>query len=232
MRAGLRTEANGGDAARVKEWLAARERNGEHLPGWRYSGRIVAGREYIAIQAGVGLNALHRFEAVPTERSAPLDCRIEGRFQGRPWTDFIDYYEVDGLVQHLATASAIIIASLTGMRSLNCARLKEAAYDRWIVVRKGAGPHAVGQDIKVTDSEGNAVRDGQMRDVPWPAIPPVPQAVQMLASLHDDPRLLASFLFGSAPGRAVSSQQLNACIQRFMAGCNAIARRTGAGTGR
>ena len=228
MRAALRTEVEPGDRARFKEWLAARERNGDPLPGWHYLGRMCAGREYIALQAGVGLRAVRRFEAVPTEQSSPLDCRIEGRFQGRPWTDFIDYYEVDDLVEHLATASAIIIASLTGMRSLELRSLKK---DCCRPVDRGPGRapgyRLWGKTFKVTDSEGNAVRGGRMREVPWPAIPPVPQAVQMLASLHDDPRLLPTFIFGSAPGRAVSSQQLNTCIQRFMAGCNTIARRAG-----
>ena len=84
-----------------------------------------------------------------------------------------------------------------------------------------------GKTFKVTDSEGNAVRGGRMRDVPWPAIPPVPQAVQMLERVHDDPRLLPSYAFGSKPGRAVSAQQVNVCLQRFMEGCNTMARRTG-----
>ena len=228
MRAGLPTEVKRGDSARFKEWLAACERNGEHLPGWRYNGRIVAGREYIAMQAGVGLRAIRRFDAKPVERSSPLDCRIEGRLQGRPWTDFIDYYEVDDLVEHLATASAIIIAALTGMRSLELRSLERGCcrpVDRGPGRTPGYG--VWGKTFKVTDSEGNSVRGGRMREVPWPAIPPVPQAVDVLGSLHDDARLLPSLIFGSAPGRAVSSQQLNICIQRFMAGCNTIARRAG-----
>ena len=194
MRTGLRTKVEPDDRARLKEWLAAREMNGDPLPGWRYRGRIAAGREYIALQAGVGLRAVRRLDADPVERSSPLDCRIEGRLQGRPWIDFIDYHEVDDLVEQLATASAIIIAALTGMRSLELRSLEKGCcrpVDRG--PGKAPGYKLWGKTFKVTDSEGNAVRGGRMREHPWPAIPPVPQAVDVLGSLHDDPRLLPSF---------------------------------------
>ena len=228
MRAGLRKKVEPGDEARFKEWLAARERNGEPLPGWLYRGRLNAGREYIALQAGVGLRAVRRVEAVPVERSSPLDCHIEGRLQGRPWTDFIDYYEIDALVQHLATAGVIIIAALTGMRGIELRSLERGCCRR---VDRGSGRppgyEVRGKTFKATDSDGNAVRGGQMRDAPWPGIPPVPQAFQVLERMHDDALLLPSHIFGSKPGRGVLGQQLNICIQRFMAWCSTTARQAG-----
>lgn len=228
MRVGLRTQVEPGDAARFKEWLAARERSGQPLPGWRYGGRLVAGREYIALQAGVGLRAICRYEATLAERSALIDSGIEGRLEGRPWTDGIDYYEVDPLVQQLATASAIVIAALTGMRSQELRSLKRGCC--WRIDRGPGVPPGYelwGKTFKVTDDEGNAIRDGKMREHPWWAIPPVPQAVEVLERLHDDDLLFPSDIFGSKPGPPVQAQQLNVCVQRFIAWCNATARRSG-----
>ena len=228
MRAGLRKQAEPGDEARFREWLAARKRNGEALPGWRYNGRLVAGREYIALQAGVGLRAIRRYEATLAERSAPIDSSIEGRIEGRPWIDAIDYYEVDPLAQQLATASAIVIAALTGMRSQELRSLKRGCCQR---IDRGPGVppgyELRGRTFKVTDEEGNAIRGGTMRDHPWWAIPPVPQAVEVLERLHGDDLLFPSDIFGSKPGTPVLAQQLNVCIQGFIAWCNTTARRLG-----
>ena len=233
MRAGLRERAEPGDGARLREWRAARGRSGEALPGRRSGDRVVAGCEYIALQAGVSLRTVYsdspRFSGgFPIELGAPIDCRIDGRLNGRPWTEVIDYYEVDHLVQHLATACAIVIVALTGMRGTELRSLTRGCC-REIDRGPGRPPgyEVWGKESKVTDAEGNAVRGGKMRDHPWWGIPPVPGAFAMLERLHDADLLLLDRSFRGRTGRAVSSHHLNKCIGKLIAWCNTTARRAG-----
>ena len=229
MRAGLRTRVRRGDRARLREWLAARKCSGEPLPGRRYAGRLIAGREYIALQAGVGLDALQgAYGVVPTERSALLDSRIDGRILGRPWTDAIDYYEVDHLVQHLATACAIVVAAMTGMRGKELRSLTRGCCRR---IDRGPGKppgyEVWGRAFKRADSEGNAVLRGQLREHPWWGVPPLPEAIAMAERLHDDDILFPASIFRGKLDRPVSSQSLNRCVQKFIAWSNATAHQMG-----
>ena len=117
MAAQLRKKSRTGDDKRRKRYLSNLRRRGAALPGRMHNGRPGLAREYAALQAGVGLNSVRRPSGFPVELGAPLDIAIHGRIEGQPWTDAIDFYEVDALVHHLATACLIVIALLTGMRA-------------------------------------------------------------------------------------------------------------------
>ena len=178
-----------------------------------------------AKEARDAMRAGLRTRAEPGDRTR---FAIDGRLQGRPWTDAIDYYEVDQLVQHLATACAIVVAAMTGMRSMELRSLTRGCCRR---IDRGPG-RPPGYEVsdrafKRADSEGNAVLRGQLREHSWWGVPPLPEAIAMAERLHDDDILFPASIFRGKLDRPVSSRSLNRCVQEFIAWSNATARQMG-----
>jgi hypothetical protein len=57
-----------------------------------------------------------RHLATHPDGPSPLDVAITGTIDSAPWVDSINYYDVEPLTRHLATACFVVIAYLTGMR--------------------------------------------------------------------------------------------------------------------
>ena len=178
-----------------------------------------------AKEARDAMRAGLRTRAEPGDRTR---FAIDGRIQGRPWADAIDYYEVDHLVQHLATACAIVVAAVTGMRGYELQSLTRGCCRR---IDRGPGKppgyEVWCRALKWVDSEGNAVLRGQLREHPWWVVPPLPEAIAMAERLHDDDILFPASIFRGKLDRPVSSWSLNRCVQEFIAWSNATARQMG-----
>ena len=202
MAAQLRKKSRTGDDKRRKRYLSNLRRRGAALPGRMHNGRPGLAREYAALQAGVGLNSVRRPSGFPVELGAPLDIAIHGRIEGQPWTDAIDFYEVDALVHHLATACLIVIALLTGMRGQEVRELTRDCCHR--IDRGGLRPPGYeiwGKEFKVRGPDGATVPGGRERGKPWAGIIPVPQAVAVMKKLHDHEVLFPQVVFQTRGGR-------------------------------
>ena len=231
MAAQLRKRSKTGDDKRWKRYLSNLRRRGAALPGRMYRGRLSLAREYAALQAGVGLNSARRTHGLPIEMGAPLDIAIHGRIEGQPWTNAIDFYEVDAVVRHLATACLIVIALLTGMRGQEVRELKRGCCHR--IDRGGLRPPGYeiwGKEFKVRGLDGATVPGGQERGRPWAGIIPVPRAFDVMERMHDHESLFPQVVFqprGGRADRAVSSGSVNYGIERLMDWGNATAGQLG-----
>lgn len=159
----------------------------------------------------------------------PLSIPILGRIDGRPWTDTIDFTEAAGLMRHLGTACFIVLSYLTGQRPGETLGLRTGCCPD-----PGEGrPLIYGHVFKTArDEDGNHLSRGQMRDVPWVAIPPARRAVQVLermvpadslvfgATAHDFPQ------HRTYPG-ALNRPTMNRRIEDFITWASALAVRTG-----
>lgn len=76
----------------------------------------VTGCSRTQVQTIVARHGLYRL-AAQRPGPSPMHVPVTGRIEGQPWREFMDYEETPILVRHLATAAAIVILYLTGMRS-------------------------------------------------------------------------------------------------------------------
>ncbi|MGW3974320.1 hypothetical protein ACWEFD_34140 [Streptomyces ardesiacus] len=98
----------------------------------------------------------------------------------------MDYEETPILVQHLATAAAIVITYLTGMRPQEAQSLRSGCYPDPEPNPDGSTPQHLIRSRhykNVRDSDGHHVSAGEERAVPWVAITPVVNAIRVLERL-------------------------------------------------
>lgn len=122
----------------------------------------------------------------------PMQIRVTGMIDGRPWREHLDFEEAPTLVRHLATAAAIVILYLTGMRPQEARALRSGCCPD---PEPGAdGPHLIrAHHYKtVRDIDGYHVSAGAERDVPWVAITPVVKAIRILERMVPEGELLFS----------------------------------------
>ncbi len=236
LLAGFRENIEGGDRERWRRYLDGLRTEGGALPGRLLGGRVVIARKYVAAQAGVGGKIITPPYGVPIELGVPLGIEITGQMAGRPWTDDIDFYDVDNLVRNLATACLLTIAYITGMRGKEARALERGCCHR---VDRGKdlppGYEVWGRKFKVVGRDGNWIPGGQERDRPWPGIVPVPQAIALMGRLHGSGLLFPKTVFtkrvsrGMAPSDevAVSKNEINYATARLIDWCNATADRMG-----
>jgi hypothetical protein len=234
--AGLREQTGPGDSERWREYLDELRATGRALPGRPHETGAGLARKYVAAEVGVGLEVVQRPHDIPVELGAPLRIEITGQMAGAPWTDDIDFYEVDQLERNLVTACLFTIAYITGMRGKEVRALERGCCHR---IDRGeglpAGYEIHGRKFKATGSDGNYVPGGQERDMPWPGIVPVPQAVAIMERLHGSNLLFphAAFVHGRYRGRApstdvaVSKQALNYALDKLVEWCDATALQRG-----
>ncbi|MFJ2746360.1 integrase [Streptomyces sp. NPDC087440] len=162
--------------------------------------------------------------------SCPLATPITGRVAGQPWTEAIDFTEVPLLMRHLSTACFIVLAYLTGMRPGEVLGLDSGCCPE----APSPGPHLIyGRVFKgVHDQDGNHHSAGQVREVPWVAIPPVVTAIRVLERIAPDGLLFDTAVHaiprGRTPtGRAVGFERMGSRVEDFIAWASGLAVRLG-----
>lgn len=166
---------------------------------------------------------------------ATLPLTITGTFDGQTkWTEGIDFYEVEELSRHLATASFIVVAYLTGMRGEECRALERGCCQPTTNATGEPAPYIIrGKTFKgALDKSGNAIPAGIDRDHPWFAIAPVAKAIAVMEVLHPDSHLLFPIeAFNALPnksshkGIAVTPPMTRQRIADFIDWCNETSLR-------
>lgn len=197
-------------------------------------------KQFMAWELGVTVEQLGRLSLpvsitctlTPSDEPA-LPLSITGTVDGQTkWIDGIDYYRVEALCRHLATAALIVTSYLTGMRAEECRALEKGCCTP-AKTTSGQQHYVIhGKTFKdALDEDGNALPAGADRDHPWLAISPVAKAVAVMEALHPQSPLLfpvEAFTSTSTPkstGSAVPPHMVNDRIEEFIDWCNAAAVR-------
>ncbi|GHG12369.1 integrase [Streptomyces filamentosus] len=198
------TPSTRGGLAAVKNYLQPLLDSGALLPATvsRKHG-ITLAHHYVAAVTGASWNQVHDFafrqglRALVARRPgpSPMQVPVTGRIEGRPWREFMDYEETPILVRHLATAAAIVILYLTGMRPQEAQSLRSGCCPDPEPNEDGSIPrHLIRAHHykNVRDSDGHHISAGEERAVPWVAITPVVNAIRVLERLVPKGELLFS----------------------------------------
>ncbi len=197
-------------------------------------------KQFIAWELGITVKELKSVSlpaaitsALTPSDEAALPLSITGTVDGETkWIEAINYYGVEALCRHLATAVLIITSYLTGMRAEECRALEKGCCTP--AATPSGQPHYVinGKTFKCAlDEHGNALPTGVDRDQPWLAIAPVAKAIAVMEALHPQSPLLfpvEAFSTTSLPksaGSAVPPHKASDRIAEFIDWCNAAAVR-------
>ncbi|MEU8205880.1 hypothetical protein [Streptosporangium sp. NPDC049046] len=213
--------------------LAAHDRPLPSMP--TRNGRGTA-NTYISALTGASRTQCHSTTKHPAWRNylqrnpgpCPLPMKITATVDGRPWTRAIDFTEATTLMKHLVTAAFIVVSYLTGMRPGEVLGLRAGCCPD-----PESGHHLIHGHVFKTarDDSGNHLSAGQLRDVPWVAIPPVVRAIRILEHIVPDGLLFSSAahdfsrrreLVGSATKTAMGDR-----IERFVTWANTLAADLG-----
>jgi integrase len=158
-------------------------------------------------------------------RSAATDNLAEASTM--PWCGAIDATGPNQLRRVLTTACLVTVAYLTGMRADEVLGLRRGCCtpmtDR---AEGGCGYEIRGRTYKSAVAEGRAIPAGIERTVPWKAIKPVADAIDIMESLHDADLLFSATLFKARPGEttldpgAPPSNRVRESIEHLTAWCN------------
>ncbi|TJZ95668.1 integrase [Actinacidiphila oryziradicis] len=168
---------------------------GLRLPTFSHAGQRAVANTYIAGITGASVSQVNSRLRRTTwldyklqfPGPCPLPTPIRGRIDGQPWTEHLDYAEIAGLMRHLGTACFIALSFLTGMRPGEVLGLRSGCCPDPDEGR----PLIHGHVFKsARDEDGNHVSQGQMREVPWVAIPPAATAIRVLERMAPDGGLL------------------------------------------
>ncbi|MFJ9530500.1 site-specific integrase [Streptomyces cyaneofuscatus] len=230
--------------ARLKTYLRDLIDRGQPVPSRHNAAhRHALANIYIAAQARCspsqvnGLLAVepwqHLLEYVRTNPGpCPVSVPITGLIGGEPWTEFIDFTETRQLMRHLGTACFIVLSYLTGMRPGEVLGLQAGCCPDPV-----SGRHLIyGRVFKTaSDEDGNHHSAGQLREVPWVAIPPVVRAIRLLETIAPDGGLLfdaAAHAFKNTPTASTASigyEGLRRRVESFAAWASELAVRLGRG---
>ena len=222
-----------GDLQRWMQYLKDLRKSGSALPGMVHMSRTKGARKFLSAMLDVNTNLIGKYwpDDVPIRLGAPLDTEIRGRIDGRPWTPAIDYYEVDALIERLATACFIVTTYLTGMRPEECRGLERGCCRRADPNDELSGYEIHGRAFKVRGSDGNFVSGGQERDQPWASIGPAARAIAVMERMHSLPLLFAAPAFTTkrplTEDFAVSVDKINGYITRLIEWWNQCAVENG-----
>jgi hypothetical protein len=142
-----------------------------------------------------------------------MQVPVTGRIEGRPWREFMDYEETPILVRHLATAAAIVILYLTGMRPQEARSLRSGCCPDPHPNPDGSIPrHLIRAHHykNVRDSDGHHISAGEERTVPWVAITPVVNAIRVLERIVPEGELL----FNSTHHDVVGQRKHHGALKR------------------
>lgn len=231
---------------RVRRYLDRRRETTQAAPGLqltRKNGVRGFARAFIGWELGIdaeevaGLalkDSLTRGLLPSEEPMLPLE--ITGTVDGETkWIDAIDFYDVESLCRHLATAAFIVIAYLTGMRGEECRALERGCCRATLNTATGQAHYEInGKTFKAAlDEEGNTQPGGAERENPWLAIAPVAKAVAIMETLSPHPALLfPSEAFSVLEARlvnkgAVHPPAVRYHIAKLIEWCNDTAMRLG-----
>ncbi|MFJ2865926.1 hypothetical protein [Kitasatospora sp. NPDC087314] len=223
--------------AALHDYLAGLVARGEPLPTKRLAGQPAVASYYIAGLTGASPMQISNQCQLPKWRRyrdqnpgpCPLPTPIRGRIDGRPWTEAIDYHEATGLMRHLGTACFIVLSYLTGQRPGETLGLRTGCCPD-----PGDGrPLIYGHTFKTArDEEGNHLSQGQMRGVPWVAIPPARNAIQVLEQVVPADSLLFGATAHDYPAHrplkgALTRSTMFDRVEAFAAWASDLAIRTG-----
>jgi integrase len=216
------TPSTRGGLAAVKNYLQPLVDSGAFLPATvsRKHG-ITLAHHYVAAVTGTSWNQVHDFatrrglRALAARRPgpSPMQVPVTGRIEGRPWREFMDYEETPILVRHLATAAAIVILYLTGMRPQEARSLRSGCCPDPQPNPDGSMPrHLIRAHHykNVRDSDGHHISAGEERAVPWVAITPVVNAIRVLERIVPKGELL----FSSTHHDVVSQRKHHGALKR------------------
>lgn len=228
----------------VADYARRRQATSKTIPGFypanRPHRRCIA-TQFIGWQLGLDSGAVLDIGPVdqllaeldPVEE-AVLPTPITGTIDTRPWTNSINFYDVENLSRLLATAAFIVVAYLTGMRGEECRALRRGCCHTTTGEKTGQTRHLIyGHVFKgALDEFGNALPAGSERDQPWQAIAPVAKAVEVMETLHPDSDLLfplrAFTPFRNVDGgKAVHPRMIRDRTADLISWCNAKAAEFG-----
>lgn len=188
---------------RIRWYLDRRRETTQAAPGLqltRKNGVRGFARAFIGWELGIDAEEVVRLQLkdglirglAPTEEpNLPLE--IEATVGGdAKWIDAINFYDVEALCRHLATAAFVVIAYLTGMRGEECRALERGCCRATPNAATGQAHYEItGKTFKAAlDQEGNTQPGGAERENPWLAIAPVAKAVAIMEALSPHPTLL------------------------------------------
>ena len=164
---------------------------------------------------------------------AQLPMQITGSIDGKAWTRAINFYEVEELCRHLATAAFVVVAYLTGMRGEECRALERGCCRTLTDPTTGQLQYRIhGRTFKgALDKSGNAIPAGVEREQPWLAIAPVAKAVAVMEALNPTTDLLfpidafSLWPCGVNAGKAVHPRMVRDRIQDLINWSNRVAVR-------
>jgi hypothetical protein len=235
-----------GNWARLGRYMDRRRQQSGTAPGVflpNKPGKRCFARAFIAWEAGIAADDLYglSLKGINTRGLEPSDdpnlpLAITGTVDGQvKWIEAINYYEVEELCRHLATAAFIVVAYLAGMRGEECRALEHGCCQSSASALTGQVHYAIhGKTFKsALDEAGNARPAGNDREHPWLAIAPVAKAIAVMEALHPASGLLfpcEAFARESDPrvvGTAVRPQTVRDRIASLSDWCNATALRLG-----
>ncbi|MBF6083168.1 integrase [Nocardia cyriacigeorgica] len=195
-------------------YLADLEATGKPLPT-HTTLRSGAAATYVAAITGTPHKKVHRVLKTPRWQRyrktnpgrCPLDIPITGLIEGDPWVSAIDFDQVEPFVRLLTTACFVVIAYLTGMRPSEVLALEVGCCPEPRPGRddsSGGRRHLIhARHFKTArDADGNHRSAGELREVPWVAVPPVVTAIRVLERLNGPAGLLFPAQRGERQGRS------------------------------
>lgn len=220
------TPSTRGGLAAAKNYLQPLLDSGALLPATvsrKYG--ITLAHHYVAAVTGASWNQVHHFAARRGLRAlvarrpgpTPMQVPVTGRIEGRPWREFMDYEETPILVRHLATAAALVILYLTGMRPQEAQSLRSGCCPDPEPNEDSTVPrHLIRSHHykNVRDSDGHHISAGEERAVPWVAITPVVNAIRVLERIVPEGELL----FSSTHHDVIAQRRQHGALKRTSLG--------------
>ena len=227
-----------GDESKLARFFDAFETQWGGIPGVQHRGKLRPASQFSSRMTGVEIERVRQYEKARIKAGSKIFCGsplIAGPLlflNGKALRQFIDYYEVTQLKHILATASVIVIAYLSGMRSEECRGLQRGCCRRTANKDGSVRYEIVAKSYKdALDADGNAVHGGEIREEPWHVIEPVVRAVASLEALHTEEYLFAETVFRiqncDDRGLVLKGVELNKLIGRFITWCNQESGRMG-----
>ena len=224
-----------GGKARLDAYLNELRQSGQALPvHTNLTGQPQLAKAYLAATLDIPYGCIRDADSsgIPVVAEAPIGTPVHGKVHGEPWTNAIDFYEVNRLVRLLAGACLVVIAYLSGMRPGECRALRRgccrpadpadssAAGGFEIFSKTFKGPRG---------PDGNAIPGGKVRDHPWHVIGPVNTAISVMERIHRNNLLFPYAVFNPAKGTetAVPDRVAARAIDQLIEWCNETAARIG-----
>ncbi|GFG71477.1 hypothetical protein [Mycolicibacter senuensis] len=229
---------------RFRAYVQQSRQESQTVPGWvapnRPHMRLLA-KGFIGWQLGLSPEQTQvmyprwPIAGLSASDDADLPMPITGSVGGKAWTPAINFYEVEELCRHLATAAFVIVAYLTGMRGEECRALERGCCRTHTDPATGQLHYRIyGRTFKgALDKSGNAIPAGVEREQPWLAIAPVAKAITVMEALNPTSQLLfpidafALWPCGVNAGKAVHARMVRDRIQDLIDWSNRAALRLG-----